>query len=111
MAKQKIVYRNRAQRKRRRRRPKTTIPVLMMAGMMPYLGNTVNDVKSMGFSQGLKSSVKYVIPFDPATGKWTAAHLGGGLYPMIAGMAAHKIATALGINRILATARVPLLRA
>jgi hypothetical protein len=51
----------------------------------------------------------YITGLD-ASGNWHIESLVKNLSPMVAGVATHKIANKLGINRALASAGVPYLR-
>src|SRR3989304_5354149 len=93
---------------RPRRRGGMTLPVMLLAGFAPLVGNALGEIRTSGVAQGLRNTVKYIAPFDPATGKWTTAYLGGGLLPLIIVGVVHRFIAPM-VNRKLAAARVPLL--
>lgn len=101
----------RRSRERVRSKGKMTIPLAVVLGFAPLVGNGINQVRANGWGTGLKNSVSYLIPYNPTTGKFTAANLGGGLVPALAGVAVHKIVGGvLGVNRMLASHHIPFLR-
>lgn len=99
-----------AKKKRTHRRPRTKIPVAVVAGMIPLVATAVGDFQSGGI-RGLQNTVTAVVPYSPANRRFTTARLHLGLYPMIAGFLVHKlIGSGLGVNRALASAGVPFIR-
>lgn len=96
---------------RRRGRGGMTFPIAVAAGFMPYVGATVGAVKTAGWQNGLSTSSKFLTGFDPVTRTWSAGYLWQGLIPALLGVVAHRvIGGGLGLNRILARARVPFIR-
>jgi len=98
-----------AKRKRVHRRAKTKIPVAVVAGFIPLAAKALSDVQMYGLP-GLQNTVTAVVPYNPVTRQFTTANLSQGLFPILIGFAVHKIASVMGINRALASAKVPLLR-
>lgn len=103
-----VRYRNRPRRKIRRR-AKTTIPVLLAAPVAiplvrtatQFIGNPTMAVNNMvadftGYNQ-------YQGNFDPKRLRKTYT-------PIIIGYIAHKAANIMGINRLLARAKIPYIR-
>lgn len=88
-----------------------TLPVAAILGFVPLASNVIDQVRYNGMP-GVRDYVpRTLIPYDFVSKRWTTAYLGWGLYPIIGGMLVHKfIGGSLGINRMLARARVPFLR-
>jgi hypothetical protein len=76
---------------------------------MPLVGKAIGDVQAGGV-QGLRNTVSAIIPYDPATRKFTMANLGLGLWPIIGGLIVHKVAGMLGVNRAIASMGIPVFR-
>jgi len=121
MATKSIVrYRNRPKAKHHAR-AKMTIPLaaigglvpLAMAGLEGYYGKTVcaEKVAARPGFQGLASQVGFCLTgYSVDTKQWYPAEMLRGLGPILIGVGVHKAANRLGINRMLASAGVPLLR-
>lgn len=90
-----------------RAKPKMTIPLSIVAGFVPVVVGVWNRRSSgQAVSDYLQSSFTGI----GSDGKFNFANLKGGLMPIIAGFAVHKVASVIGINKALGRARVPLLR-
>lgn len=98
-----------AKRKRVHRRAKPKIPVAVVAGFIPLATKAITDVQNYGIA-GLQNTVTAIVPYNPATRRFTTANLHMGLFPILFGFAVHKLASAMGVNRALAQAKVPLIR-
>lgn len=106
-----IIRRSVPKKKRRYHRAGMKLPIAAILGFAPLIGNGVNQVRTAGWNIGLKNTVSYVIPYNPNTGRFTAANLGGGLVPILAGFLTHYlIGGKLGVNRMLGRAGIPLFR-
>jgi len=99
-----------AKSKQRRRKPQMTIPVAVMAGMMPLAASAVRGWQNETF-RGLGKEVLFALTgFDTDQPGWHPEFMKNGTYPLVAGIVVHKLAGRLGINRMLGRARIPLLR-
>jgi hypothetical protein len=93
------------------RSKKFTLPVAVVLGFTPLVARAVDLTRSFGFANALQVLPTSLIPYNVQTRKMDFGQLSNGLYPIIAGLAVHKIVGGmLGVNRALAAARVPLLR-
>lgn len=90
-------------------KPKFSLPVAVILGFMPLIGQIVNAVKTAGF-QGLRDVVPMIVPYDPQTRRISFSWLPYGLYPIIAGILVHKFAGMVGINRTLSRIGLPWVR-
>jgi len=107
MAKTRVIYRNRFSKKRTHHRRKFTLPLAVMAGLsVPVIG-TVQRI-----STPAEIPPYLVAGFTGlgADGQFNFANLRAGAFPVMAGMAAHWIASKLGVNRALGQAGVPFIR-
>jgi len=93
---------------RKRSKAKFTLPIAMVAGFGPLVVNTMNtpgglEPKGWMLTQALTG-------FDTRTQKWWFPNMYKGAVPILAGVAVHKVANMLGINRMLASAGIPIIR-
>jgi hypothetical protein len=100
---------------RTRARPKMTLPIAVLAGFASPIARAIDHGMAYGFvgSEGavaeLTRTMIGVNPFEtPIKFEWW--RLRYGLFPIVLGLGVHKAASLLGVNRMLANLRVPLLR-
>lgn len=88
-----------------------TLPVAAILGFVPLATNVIDQVRVNGMA-GVRDYVpRTIIPYDPQSHRFTTAYLGYGLYPILMGMGVHwLVGGKLGVNRMLAQARIPFLR-
>lgn len=100
-----------AKAKRRRRSSNgQTIPVALLAGFMPVGLEAIHGMQVGGW-KGMLHQVTYSFTgWDTDARNWESSRLSGGLYPVLIGMAVHKVAEKFGVNRALGRARIPFLR-
>lgn len=95
-------------KKKTRRSKSMTMPLAVVAGFAPLVVGTMNT------AGGLEAKTWYMTQaltgYDTRQGQWWAPNLLKGAVPIMAGFAAHKVASKLGINRALAAARIPFVR-
>jgi len=90
---------------------KTTVPVGLIAGMLPGVTRSFSVFQARGAQQGANEALAIYTGFDPLTRQWSIANMQFGLIPLIAGLLLSQfVGGGLGINRMLSRARVPLLR-
>lgn len=92
---------------RRRSVRKTTIPLAVVAGFFPLSHGLWNRRSSMQAMGNFASAS--LVGYLPGQG-FTSFYLKEGAFPIIAGIAAHKIAGLLGVNRLLGKHGIPLIR-
>lgn len=97
-------------RKNGHRRSGFTIPVAAVAGFLPLVGNVMPL-----FSQGAEPVgwmlTQALTGYDTRTKAFWVGNLYKGTIPIAVGMLAHKIIGGkLGVNRMLAAARIPIIR-
>ncbi len=116
MAKRKMVSRRRFFSKgRSHSRPKMTIPLAVVAGFASPIGRSISHFQSNGFlgEEGAIAEFSRTMiginPYAP-TVRFEGWRLRYGLLPVLLGLGVHKLANMVGINRMLASARIPLIR-
>lgn len=102
-----------ARRKRKSRRQKFTIPLAVVGGLAAGLAGPASHVVQGDWEEGLRQlAANYTgaYPRRNGTVDWNMEYLKRGLVPLVLGIAAHKVAGMLGINRALGRAKIPLIR-
>jgi hypothetical protein len=113
MAKSRAVVRYRSRRvvTKRRRKAGMTLPVAVIAGFTPLLGQALYGYKT---GRGLEGIGHYTLAsltgFDSSNGSFSMARMNNGLFPILGGLLVHKLAGKLGVNRALANAHIPFIR-
>ena len=99
-------------RRRSFRRPKPTIPLAMAAGFTPLGVDLVKTVTTPGMGAGQipHTLAWHLGGFNTWDGTFSMSRLMQGWAPILIGFGVHKAANMLGVNRMIARARVPLLR-
>jgi len=108
---------SRMAKKKRSYRRKTTIPMAAIGGSVAGVFIPPPGYGDSPFGYGMKGDFKNAFRtlmvnytgYDPIWNTWKIEKAMG-LWLAIAGIAAHKIASVLGINRTLARAKIPLFR-
>lgn len=108
--KARVVYRTR-KAKRRYSKPKFTIPISILGGMAVPVGTLVSHYNQYrDINVTTREIGQFFTGYDYTTGKWNFASMRYGMLPIFAGVVAHKVANKLGVNRLLASAGIPLIR-
>ena len=105
-------------KKKSRRIRSFTIPLAPVIGISaglftPAKGHSsgpINQLMAGNWEDAFRQLAKNYTGVDISTGKWDFEALQRGLLPLIIGIATHKLASYLGVNRALGRARVPLIR-
>lgn len=102
-------------RKKRRSSRKTTIPLSIVAPTIVSVGRAIAD-PIYQMSQGMppEEAMNHMIHrstgYHPWSGTWDWNQLGMTYGPIILGAFIHKAMGYLGVNRVLARAKIPLIR-
>lgn len=90
---------------------KFTIPMAIVAGLIPGLANSFNHLTKGGGIDAVRvvASRDY-LGFDPRDNSWKWDRMWGGTLPIVVGMVVHKAASVLGVNRALGRAGIPFFR-
>lgn len=103
--------RNSPVRQTTRRGNRFTLPVAAILGFAPPFSIAWANFRKGGIDQGARVFARSLTGFDPPTGQWNFSYLREGLLPILLGLGVHKIiGQNLGINRMLASAGVPVIR-
>lgn len=97
-------------RRRYHSRAGFTIPLAVVAGLIPTFQVTYQGYQQGGISAAFNQLTYNLTGYNPANKYWDLMSLVRGWTPIIAGFAVHKLAGYIGINRTLARARVPFIR-
>lgn len=99
-------------KKKRSYRRKPNISVAVVGGLVPGVIDAWNNGRAYGIQSGMDKLLQNYTGFSTKEGQKTfdGARLLKGLVPAFAGVAVHKIAARLGVNRMLASMKIPLLR-
>jgi len=90
---------------------RATLPIGIIAGMLPGVTRSFAVFQAQGAQKGANEALAIYTGFDPQTRQWSIQNMQFGLIPLIAGLLLTRfVGGGLGINRILARARVPLIR-
>jgi len=97
-----------AKKKKFHKKKAFTLPLAAVAGFAPLAVNTLNtpgglEPKAWMMTQALTG-------FDTRSQKFWWPNLYKGTIPIMAGLAVHKLASMVGINRMLASAGIPIIR-
>lgn len=102
MAKSKVVA--------RRRRKAFTIPISVVLPTGYVLYNSALYAINQSPQVALEKTTKWFTGYSLETGRWSFDNLKFGLFPILGGLLAHKIASKLGVNKAMASAGVPWIR-
>ena len=90
---------------------KTVVPIGVIAGMLPGVARSFATFQSQGAQAGANEFMAIYSGFDVNTRRFSVDNMRYGLVPLLAGLALSRIVGGmLGVNRILARSRIPLLR-
>ena len=118
MATRALTVRRRARRYFTRRRSSSrsmTVSIAVLAGLASPIGRTVSHAMTNGITgeEGAIAEISRIMTgFNPysSTVGWQPWRMKYGLLPVVAGIAVHKLASILGINKAIARSGIPLLR-
>jgi len=99
-------------KKKRRRNNQMTIPLAPVLGLMAGLTDSINAAMQGEYKNAIDWAVAHYTGYEPWSQSWNPAQLQRGLLPLVAGLLVHKFVggAPLNLNRILAAAKVPLIR-
>jgi hypothetical protein len=101
-------------RKVGRRAKKTTVSLAILAGFAPTAAFAYNGYRiggdQGGFAEAAHRITLRMTGWEWKSGQWSFGDLVQGVGPLVAGAAVHKLANRFGINRMIASAGIPILR-
>lgn len=92
------------------RRAKPTIPLAVIAGMVPTVVFAVEGYKVGGFENAFRRTAQRLTGYDSTANVFIWKELMAGWGPLLTGYFVHKAASRFGINRAIAKAGIPLFR-
>ena len=104
-----VRYRNRPVKKSRARR-KFTVPIAVVAGLLPGLTYMTAGYTGGGFNGMARAASVAWTGFDPVSHTWQFQNMSRGMFPLLIGFVVHKAASLFGINRGLASMGLPIVR-
>jgi hypothetical protein len=111
MAKTRVITRYRAAKRTLRHKSKgMTIPLAAVAGFVPLASISLKAYKEGGLEAVAPTMCSVLTGYEPRNKSFNIMYMKDGTIPIIGGLLVHKLASKLGINRMLAQAGVPLLR-
>jgi hypothetical protein len=96
-------------KKKSHRRAKMTIPLAVVAGIAAP-GIKIYEARVGGVSGMAREAGRIMTGWDFWNGTFNFATMRYGMFPVLAGIAAHKVASMLGINRAIARTGLPYIR-
>ena len=91
------------------RKPSFTLPLAVVAGFAIPVSHAVTAQHS--WDSRIKQFTMDMTGYNAWAGKWSIANMKAGMLPVVLGFLVHKfVGGSLGINRMLAQARVPFIR-
>ena len=94
----------------RRKKPGMTVSLAVLAGLAPTALWAYDGFKQQGASEGVTRIVGRLSGYSISENKFQVNQLLKGWLPILAGTLAHKMAGRMGINRMIASAGIPILR-
>jgi hypothetical protein len=91
-------------------RGQLTVPLAVVAGFLPLVSRASQGYRTLGTHGLMLYMTNDLTGYNLDVRQWNFSELLKGWSPIIAGIAAHKVANALGVNRMLGRAKIPLVR-
>lgn len=104
------ITRYRNPKARHHHRAKLTIPLAVVAGFAPITIGAYSATKQSGAAGLAQHLAGNLGGYSIESGKWYPDAMIKGWTPILLGLGLHKLASALGVNRALSSARVPFIR-
>ena len=92
------------------RKKSFTLPLAVVAGFMPLAVDVGTQLKAGAWSQAGNVMTHNLTGYNPWSGKMDTQGFSHGLYPILAGFGVHKLASMVGLNRLIARSGIPFLR-
>jgi hypothetical protein len=92
------------------RKRQLTVPLAVVGGFAVPITKMYQGFRGEGLTGALNEAIKGFIGYRPTAKTWDFMCLKDGLLPVVVGITVHKMASALGVNRMLASTGIPILR-
>lgn len=99
-----------AKKKNGNGKKKMTLPLAVVAGLLPGVTATVTTFQASGASAAGRTASLIYTGYDYTSGKWSLNNMKLGFMPLAVGVGIHKLAGMLGINRAIASTGIPFIR-
>ena len=96
--------------KRRRGRRRFTVPMALAISIGFSLRNSWSDYKRLDSATFWNVTMAHYTGYNASAGKWDWGYTRWGIRPILYGYLIHWVASAVGVNRALARARIPIFR-
>lgn len=112
MAKTKVIYRTRREKKRTfRKKPAFTLPLSIVGGLAVPVGKLWTDWRAYkDINVTTREVGQFFTGYDYTTGQFNFASMRFGLMPVMLGALVHKLANRVGVNGMIARAGIPFIR-
>ena len=99
-------------RRRKRGKRKFTLPIAVLGGLAAGLAPGIQMAFDGDYEGAIKNVVGNYTGYDMNTQKWWVPNMAKGLLPLVIGILVHKYVGGppLNVNRMLASANVPIIR-
>jgi len=97
-------------KKKHRRKARQTLPLAVVAGFVPPARIIYAESQANGIEGGAVAASRIFLGYDSSSARWDFQQLQYGFGPILVGFAIHKVAQMVGINRALASAKIPFIR-
>jgi len=97
-------------KKKHRKKARATLPLAVVAGFVPPARIIYAESQANGIEGGAVAASRIFLGYDSNQARWDFQQLQYGFGPILVGFAIHKIAAMVGINRALASAKIPFIR-
>lgn len=101
-----------AKKSKHRKKRGFTVPIAVAAGASVGIANVLNAIKPgvpIGTAISFEASRAY-LGFNTISNTWNMGDMWRGTFPLFIGLGVHKVASKLGVNRMLASAGIPIFR-
>lgn len=105
-----ILRKRKLAKKKERKARSFTLPLAPIVGLGAGLSVPIQDLMAGNYKGAIEGATRNYTGYDPVSGQWNASYLWNGAVPLLIGILVHKIASKLGVNRVLGQAGVPIIR-
>lgn len=90
------------------RKPKVRVSLAVLAGLAPTAVGAIESTQKWGWKAGVNHITRNMLGYDYQQGFFNAGMMKGGMLPLVLGIAVHKVAGMVGINRQIAKLGLPI---
>ena len=97
-------------KKGRRSKPGMTIPIAVTAGILAGMKRPISFALKGRWEDAVNVTSRYYTGWDPDKRQWEYTDMKVGVVPLVVGVLVHKLASKLGVNKMIARAGIPIIR-